>query len=208
MLLVSGGTKTVDRIDDPRLGVLLRPGNGNKPGRKPWAADNGAYAGFDVGAYLRMLGALAGKPGCLWVTAPDVVCNADATLKLFDVWEPMLHACGFPVAFVAQNGIGERTPWDRIECLFVGGDDAFKLGAESRFVVREAKRRGKLVHVGRVNTLGRIGYAHDIGADSFDGTAASQWPDIKIPWFLEHMASLAGTGRQLFLDELTERRQA
>jgi len=188
MLLVSGATKTTAKIDDARLGALLRPGNGNRPGAKPWAADNGAFGNFDPRAFVQMLGHVSGKPGCLWVAAPDVVCDAAATLRLFDKWEPVLRELGFPVALVAQNGIGETAiPWDRLDCLFLGGDDAFKLGAEGRAVAIDAKRRGKLLHMGRVNSLERIRYALSIGCDSFDGTAWSRWPDHWIRWGLERL---------------------
>ncbi len=186
MLLVSGATKTMSRIDDPRLGALLRPGNGNRPGAKPWAADNGAFGNFDARAFVQMLGQIAGKPGCLWVAAPDVVCDATATLAKFDAWEPVLRELGVPVAFVAQNGIARTSiPWDRFTCLFLGGDDSFKLGAEGRSVALEAKRRGKLLHMGRVNSLTRIRYALSLACDSFDGTAASRWSERYIPWMLQ-----------------------
>jgi hypothetical protein len=191
MLLVSGATKTVARISDARLGALLRPGNGNRPGAKPWAIDNGAYAGFDEAAFLRLLEQCQPRAAeCLWVAAPDVVGDAQATQALFDVWEPRLRALGFRVAFVAQDAQGLDAPWDRIDCLFVGGTNAYKLSPESRELARRAKARGKLVHVGRVNTLSRLKVLYNIDADSFDGTACSRWPDFQIPKTLRWMDRL------------------
>lgn len=192
MLLVSGATRTTARFaSDKRLGALLVPGNGNKPAGKPWACDNGAFAGFREKAFLKMLGKVRGLPGCLWVAAPDVVGDALGTRERFDKWEPVIRAMGFPVALVAQNGLTvETTPWARLECLFLGGDDAFKLGPEARALVAEARRRGKLVHMGRVNTLRRLRYAHSIGCDSVDGTQWSRFAERWLKWGLDGMARI------------------
>jgi hypothetical protein len=194
MLLVSGATKTMRRISDPRLGVLLRPGNGNMPDGRPWACDNGAFTGFDEKAFVRLLERLQGKPGCLWVAAPDVVGDHAATLELFQTWEPRIRAMGFPVAFVAQDGLTRDPPWDRFDCFFIGGSTAYKLSTEAALLACEAKRRGKLVHVGRVNSLERMQYANDIGADSVDGTSFSRFGDRWIPWALARMPGLEQNG--------------
>jgi hypothetical protein len=46
----------------------------------------------------------------------------------------------------------------------------------------EAKARGKLVHVGRVNSRKRIRRLAGWGCvDSIDGSGWSRWPDKKIP---------------------------
>lgn len=195
MLLVSGATRTTARLaSNERLGALLVPGNGNKPAGKPWACDNGAFAGFREKAFRKMLAKCQGLPGCLWVAAPDVVGDAAGTRERFDKWEPVIREMGFPIALVAQNGLTiETTPWDRLDCLFIGGDDAFKLGAEARTLVAEAKRRGKLVHMGRVNTLRRLRYAQSIGCDTIDGTSFSRFPDSRkagIAWALNGMARI------------------
>lgn len=70
----------------------------------PWAADNGAYSGFDAGAYVRMLDRIAGRRP-LWVTAPDVVGDARATLDLFGRWHHEIASRGLPAALVAQDGL-------------------------------------------------------------------------------------------------------
>lgn len=197
MLLVSGATKTVAGIVDPRLGALLRPGNGNLPGAIPWAIDNGAFTGFRRDAFESLLGRCQGKPGCLWVAAPDVVADSAATLGLFAEWEPVLRAAGFPVALVSQDGLRPRdVPWDRIDCLFLGGSDVHKLGIEAHQLARAAKKRGKLVHVGRVNSQRRIRFAHNLSADSFDGGQFSRFPDRWIPWALKYMATIETGFRQ------------
>ncbi len=40
--------------------------------RIQWAADNDCFAGFDQDRYLDMLEALTYRPGCLFITCPDV----------------------------------------------------------------------------------------------------------------------------------------
>lgn len=147
----------------------------------PWAADNAAFSGFDPAAFVRMLDRIAGVPGCLWVSCPDVVCDPVATARLFRIWSPLIRAYRLPVAFVGQDGCERGAiPWDRFDCLFVGGGDEWKDGPGTD-LVREAKRRGKWAHVGRVNTMRRVERCAAVGADSFDGTGVSEWPDINLP---------------------------
>lgn len=193
-LLVSGCTTTVRRLmaERPdRVGVLVVPGAGN---RVWWqdgqaACDNGCFVGLDAPAYLRMLAKVtASGVRHLWVTAPDVVADADETLRRFDVWEPTLHELGLPVALVGQDGLtADRVPWDRIECLFVGGSTAWKLSDTAFALTREAHGRGKLVHFGRVNSARRIrliaramrdGLAW---CDTLDGGSASRWGETNLP---------------------------
>ena len=44
----------------------------------------------------------------------------------------------------------------------------------------EAKERGKLVHVGRVNSLKRIQHFAPLGVDTCDGSGFSAWGDKRI----------------------------
>lgn len=138
-----------------------------------WAADNDCFQGLDERAYRRMLDALVGLPGCRFVTVPDVVADAAATTVLFGEWHGELAMRGLPAALVAQDGIEhERVPWEAIDALFIGGSDDFKLGPVAADYAREASRRGKWVHWGRVNTRRRIDYIASTGAcDSFDGSS-------------------------------------
>lgn len=187
-LLVSGATKAVrhwhaKRPD--RVGVLLRPGAGvvrDMVESMPVASDNGCFGGLDPTGWLRLLAELVRIPSLSWVTAPDVVADWRATLKGFDLWWPVLRSLNLPVAFVGQDGQDwVSVPWDRIECYFVGGSDAWKLSDESSRLVNEAKARGKLVHMGRVNTLERFMIAAKWGCHTADGSSFSKWSDILIP---------------------------
>jgi hypothetical protein len=200
-LLVSGSTRTVARCARlwPRhLGHLLVPGNRNRPDSLlatglPWACDNGAFAGLDVVAFRRMLGRIAGVPGCLWVAVPDVVGDARATLGLFDGWRAEVAAAGHPLALVGQDGAEALAlPWGAVGCLFMGGSTRWKLSAAAADLCGEAKRRGLLVHVGRVNSLRRLQAARDMGADSVDGSSASRWGEAHVPRFCRRLAQLCG----------------
>jgi len=146
-----------------------------------WAADNGAFAGFDETAFLRMLERLGSRRStCLFVSCPDVVGDAAATLDLFHEWVPRLWS--WPLALVAQDGLEpDAVPWRVIDALFIGGTTEFKLSPEAAGLIRLAKHRGKWVHMGRVNTIRRMVYANSIGVDSIDGTSFSRWADIYIP---------------------------
>jgi hypothetical protein len=148
----------------------------------PWAADNDAFVRFDAEAFERMLHALASLPGCLCVTCPDVVGEGGFTDILFEEWAPRIMRHWLPLAYAVQEeGLEYEwggVPWGAIEALFIGcAGDEEKLGERVRGLVAEAKRRGKWVHMGRVNSARRIAYAKEIGCDSVDGTKWVRWRD-------------------------------
>ena len=124
ILLVSGATRTLRQLPDKsRLGHLLTPRAGDSidtllANGLPVAADNCAFSAWDETAFVRMLHKLRGKP-VMWVTAPEVVGDASATLALFEKWEPIIRGYGLPVALVGQDGLQNlEVPWQRSDCLF------------------------------------------------------------------------------------------
>jgi hypothetical protein len=124
--------------------------------------------------------------------APDVVPDAAATLERSLPWLPRIRALGMPAALVAQNGQESLpVPWSEFDCLFIGGDTAWKLGAAARELAGEAKARGKWVHMGRVNSERRIRYAAAIGCDSVDGTYLRFGPDRLLPDVLAWLRGLS-----------------
>lgn len=161
-----------------RIACMTTPAQGNiLPERAFYGADNGKFS--EKGwpghakwfAFLEKTAARYGTELCLWATAPDVVCDAPATLDESLPWLPRIRGLGLPAAFVAQDGSEDGLiPWGEFDVLFLGGSDAWKLGAGARLVTREAKRRGMWVHMGRVNSRQRLRYADLIGCDSVDGT--------------------------------------
>ncbi len=201
VILVSGATATLRRYaGHPYFGQLITPRTGNKmqsivDSRLAWGADNDAYQGwttFREASFVRMiakLAMLADKSRLKFVTAPDVVGDRAATNEKWRTWYPRLRQCGLPAAYVLQDGTG-WIPWDQLDVLFVGGLDEFKMSSEVDEHVATAKRFGKWVHVGRVNTKCRLRHFHEIGVDSVDGTFFSRWPDIAFSKALRWLRNL------------------
>jgi hypothetical protein len=182
------GEAVVNAMKAGTLGFIDTPAQGNKrPDGVAWVGDNGCFSDkFDEGKWWRFL--INNAPSantCLFAVAPDVVGDAAATLERSLPWLSKIRALGYPVAFVAQDGLEHiDVPWDDFDCLFVGGSTDWKLGAHARAAVREAKRRGKWVHMGRVNSERRWRYADAIGCDSVDGTYLTFGPDVNLPKLL------------------------
>lgn len=169
------------------LGVMAQPGNTVhiRAAQYPaWAADNGCFAAgdrFDLGGYLCWLATLP-TAGCLFAVAPDVVGDARATWERSRRVLPAIRRLGFPAALVAQDGLDVAAlDWDAFDCLFVGGTTAYKLSEAAYGAVREAKRRGKWAHMGRVNSLRRLRAASMGGYDSADGTFLKFGPEKNAP---------------------------
>jgi hypothetical protein len=169
----------VDGVVDDRFGILTSPAHwGIAAGicaGLPWAADNGAYSGaFDADGYLPWLEALRPYAApCLFVLAPDAVGDAATTLERYREWVPRIRALGFPVGFAAQDGVENLALPDDFDALFVGGTTAWKLGSGALWAIHEAQRRGKHIHIGRVNYWRRYEYFAGLeGSDDWtcDGT--------------------------------------
>ncbi len=136
IVLVSGSTATMRRIGNvPNLGVFFNPNSSNYrrqvvPDRMVWAADNAAYTGFNPDKFELMIDTLHHRriPKCLFVASPDDVTSdfrcgdPSVTRSLFERWEPTITRCGFPVAYVAQDGVkASDLPWGRFSVVFLGG---------------------------------------------------------------------------------------
>lgn len=171
------------------LGAIDTPKQGNTyPDGVVWCADNGCFGKGYPGdeAWLEWLTSNAHRASsCAFAVAPDVVGNAAATLARSLPWLPRIRGLGYPAAFVAQDGLEDLdAPWSEFDALFIGGTTEWKLGAAARRLAIEAKRRGKWVHMGRVNSLRRYQYAEYIGCDSVDGTFLVFGPDENLPRLL------------------------
>ncbi len=158
------------------FGFMLTPNMGNKiPAGETWFADNGLFSpkgerSFDLEKYLGWLDK-KDRDGNLGASAPDKVGDARATLERSLPVLPEIRRLGYKAALVAQDGLEELTvPWDDLDVLFIGGSTEWKLGPHAAGLTREAKDRGKWVHMGRVNSFKRYSYAAGIGCDSVDGT--------------------------------------
>ena len=182
------GRAVIEAMRAGQLDYIDTPAQGNKrPTGIPWCADNGAFSDrFDEGKWWQFLldNAHAAKD-CVFAVAPDVVGDAEATLERSRPWLAKIRELGYPAAFVAQDGFDSiEVPWDEFDCLFIGGSTGWKLGPIAREAVREAKARGKWVHMGRVNSERRWRYADAIGCDSVDGTYLTFGPDANLPKLL------------------------
>lgn len=195
LLLVAKAHETLAQYHYRHLGRFCGPRNYHRMWDSVragflWAADNDAFNGFDSGLYQRMLDDLEGVPGCLFVTCPDAVGDATETFRLFLEWGQRVLRTGQPLGYVAQDGaLAADLPWNAISALFIGGSTEWKLGGHAETLVREAKDRGKWVHMGRVNSGRRLKVAKAWGVDSIDGTELSWFTDIKLPARLDQAAA-------------------
>jgi hypothetical protein len=172
---------------DPDVGLILTPAQGRPTlleDAHVWAADNGCYAEgehFNPSTWLRWLEGFSPeeRTRCLFATLPDVVGDARATMARSEGWVGRVRSLGYRIAIVAQNGLEDfrQIPWGWIDCLFVGGTTDWKLSEPSYAIAREARRLGKWVHMGRVNSYRRIIAARNSGFDSVDGTYVVFGPD-------------------------------
>lgn len=167
-------------VSNYAFGILTTPSHKGIPegiiNGMRWAADNEAYTkAFDPPRYFAWLETM--KPyhdRCLFVTVPDRVGDAQATLTLFDKWHP--HYKGWPLAVVAQDGqdgidFPDPALW---QTLFIGGTDTFKDSYAAVTCIKRAQALGKRIHIGRVNYWMRYQFFSKLeGSDEFtcDGTA-------------------------------------
>lgn len=177
----------------PDFGFMFTPQMGNiLPANVLWAADNGRFAAPEKYTHRGYLEWLRSRPpcNCLFATAPDCLGNHVETVQLSTPLLPWLRAVGYSPAFVAQDGWDEATvPWALFDWLFIGGSTEFKLGL-GLTAARQAQRRGKNVHMGRVNSYKRFCIAADAGCVSVDGTflkfgPKKNWPRL-CSWFTNY----------------------
>jgi hypothetical protein len=183
-------------LTDRRLGVMLQPKMGNRmPPDVLWAADNGCFSQgdrFNLPAYYRWLEARQiHQDRCLFAVAPDVVGDAEATWRRSRDVLPELRARGYRAALVAQDDVDPTTlDWSAFDVLFIGGTTRWKLSEPAYEIAAEAKRRGKWIHLGRVNSAKRLIAAAMAGYDSADGTFLAFGPDKNLPRLLSWLDRL------------------
>lgn len=185
------GLEVTTAMRTGRIGMIVAPARQQADEKKllcdgvAWCADNSAFGkeGFPgTDAFLAWLDSMPNRERCLFAVAPDVVCDHQRTYRRSFPVLPQIRDIGYPAAFVAQNGSRpHNVPWPTFDALFIGGDTAWKLGAAARELVAHAKRLGKWVHMGRVNSERRLRYADHIGCDSADGTFLTFGPKKNLP---------------------------
>jgi hypothetical protein len=194
----ASGPRVRDAMAAGLLGMIATPAAGNNgPTGVDWCADNscftpGRYPGDP--AYLRWLTHGDDRAGrCAFATAPDAPFDASATLVRASPMLEQIRAAGYPAALVAQDGLEDLpVPWGSFDALFLGGTTQWKLGPAAAQLAAQARQRGLWVHMGRVNSLRRLRYAHSIGCHSVDGTCLVFGPDLHLPRLLGWLADLNG----------------
>lgn len=181
-------------MESGRIGAIVTPdswtGANQVLGKFPWwAADNACFAKgdqFDADAWLAWLEVVRPhQDACLFAVLPDVMGNANATLKRSAPYVDAVRELGYAPALVAQEGVSDTLiPWDDLGAIFVGGKtEAFKFG-EGLAAAVEGTRRGLWAHMGRVNSFRRLRSAALAGIDSVDGTYLTFGPDTNLPKLL------------------------
>jgi hypothetical protein len=193
------------------IGCMTTPAQGNViPDGALYACDNGKFGCDGKGRnwpgterwwdWLQRTVERYGPDRCLWALAPDVPFNAAATLDESRPWLAAIRELGVPAAFAAQNGCENGLiPWDDFDVLFLAGDTDWKTGPIAERLSREAKVRGKQVHMGRVNSRHRLRIAEWFGCEFADGTYLAFGPEKNLTrlrgWLddLHHTPSLFST---------------
>jgi len=187
------------------IGCMTTPAQGNRiPDGAEYACDNGKFGKGWPGAerwyeWLCDTVDRYGADRCLWAVAPDVPFDAVGTLTESLPWLAKIRELGIPAAFAAQDGCENGLiPWEQFDVLFLAGSTEWKIGPIAERLAREAKARGKQVHMGRVNSRQRLRTAEWFGCDSADGTYLAFGPDKNLAllrgWLdeLHHTPSLFG----------------
>lgn len=154
-----------------RIGWLLGP-KSFKRSLFPWlpvAYDNDAWSAFqndeewDEGAWIDMIHEIRKrsiKPE--WVLCPDKVGDKEHTLKNW--FSLRCNLSGFKTAFAVQDGmVPQEVPL--CDVIFVGGSTKWKWKTLSMWTGAFPR-----VHVGRVNTVGKLIACERLGVESVDGT--------------------------------------
>jgi len=113
------------------------------------------------------------------VVLPDIVAGGQASLDLSLRWLDRLRGFSQPLMIAVQDGLSPDDVRDYLgpmTGIFVGGSTDWKLRTLDAWGAL-ARRKGCLLHVGRVNSLKRINACAQAGASSIDGTSIIAFPD-------------------------------
>lgn len=175
--------------DDPFIGRLITPQFRGEVHRYT-GVDNCAYTNWEPKQFVETLLSIRESAARVrWVASPDTVGDWEQTLYKFGAWGDVIRGLGFRVSYVLQDGQPENSvPWHDIRAVFLGGSTEYKLSDDAYSLCKIAKDRGKLVHVGRVNSLKRVSRFFDV-MDSFDGLSYSKFRNVKLPMVLKLLRS-------------------
>jgi hypothetical protein len=163
------------------VGWLVGPSGRSKTRLREWmpyALDNDAFSAWengtewDEGDYFDFLDWVAAQEySPIWAAVPDVVGDKARTMAAWGKYSARVRAYGWPVAFVVQDGM---TPADVPPCsiVFLGGTYKWKWRNAERFACFFPR-----MHIGRVNTLGKLRRCDELGVESVDGTGWFRRPE-------------------------------
>ena len=136
------------------IGCMTTPAQGNRiPDGAVIAVDNGCFGKHYVGdeRWFEFLARTVDRYGAdriLWAVAPDVPFDAAGTLVKSLPWLARIRELGVPAAFAAQDGCDQLgVPWDAFDVLFIAGSTEWKTGPIAEQLAREARARGKGIHM-------------------------------------------------------------
>ena len=189
MIYLSGCVRETQQAHPrPDLGFMMQPGMGNKIDLRHgvWAADNGCFsktARFDAGNWLAWLASLRDmRESCLFATTPDVRGDWEQSIKRSAPYLPTIAQLGYKVALVAQDGMPlQYLDVGGYDALFIGGNDEWKFSEEAYALAEKARKQGRWIHQGRVNSFSRLRGMRVAGFDSADGTFVKWGPDRNLP---------------------------
>jgi hypothetical protein len=105
---------------------------------KVYGLDNGCFSKFNYKTWLRLVAEAKENEYPKFVCSPDIVGDARRTLELFDMFYDEISP--LPVCLVLQDGIGDfAIDWNKVDAVFVGGSDAFKISNEAINACKVAK---------------------------------------------------------------------
>lgn len=149
-----------------KIGLLISPDGWRKPPfYMPYALDNGCFIKWEPDKFIKILMRARTLHKPMWIVVPDVVGDAENTLKQWHEWSTKIMSFGYPLAFACQDGMEPQDVPKEAYCCFIGGTTGWKLKNAHRF-----KNVSQWLHIGRVSTYSRLRWAERIGADSVDGT--------------------------------------
>lgn len=167
-----------------KVGQLFGPSYWRKQVIRDWmpfALDNDAFSAWmqdtewDLDAWRDMIDTM--KKMCvtpLWALVPDVVTDAEATIRKWNDHHNELDRTGWSKAFAVQDGMTPKDVPENADVVFVGGSDSFKWRYLHLWVDNFPR-----VHVGRVNEISKVWLCDDMGVESVDGTGWFRDPSRK-----------------------------
>lgn len=182
----TGTVRNLDAIRAAGFGLRVsRAGRWRREGFSDWVADNGAWADFqaqrpfDEDRFDVFLRWVATQPPPAWLVLPDVVAGGHASLRLSIRYLNRCLSVAPLVLIAVQDGMSQADLEPHVGPsvgIFMGGSDAWKL-ANMKTWGDFCPARRIHYHVGRVNTLERLGRAAWSRAKSADGSSAARFAE-------------------------------